>query len=248
MDSRLQSKIRAILFLPRGVPFCRCTAKEMEIVERLELLGNYSHSGHNHICEICRCRNIAGDHTERRWGDWYGIGANTGHYGVGWCRKHESKRSKESLHRMCLNHMRGLQISGKAESVAKELERLKKGDNAIAERTREVRTGIKLVMETLAEFQQKCIDGDITETANGTCVAASDETRMKLACSIAKTVASLAKDFAVISPENTITVEEVRTRLKLTMVTTQRFLHDAKDMQAWLRELSGIWGSVKGIE
>jgi hypothetical protein len=81
--------IRRFLYLPMRGPMRLCKAKNKNFVLRREKVGDYSHSSNNHICKDCRCQRIAGQGTK---GDFYGIGENTGHWGVGWCQAHEMNR------------------------------------------------------------------------------------------------------------------------------------------------------------
>jgi len=81
-----QKYIRYLLRLPFKGPMPRCKAKRRRFVAACEERGDYSHSKKGHLCEACRCRKTAGHGTK---GDFYGIGANTGHWGCGLCDAHE---------------------------------------------------------------------------------------------------------------------------------------------------------------
>lgn len=68
--------------------FNRCRYKSLERMKEFEAKNDFSHSDRGHVCEKCRCRNVAGKNTK---GDFYGLGWETGMLGVGPCA--ESWRS-----------------------------------------------------------------------------------------------------------------------------------------------------------
>lgn len=75
-DVAEQLRIRASLNMKKADLFPRCRGKANYRVKKFVKAGDESHSEKNHICEECRCRYVAGSHTD--------------HYGVGYCYNHES--------------------------------------------------------------------------------------------------------------------------------------------------------------
>ena len=75
--------IRQILNIPSLRPFMRCRGKNRKFIQRCEARGDSSHSGKKHWCDECQCRRKAGRGTK---GNFYGLGPETGHLGVGYCR------------------------------------------------------------------------------------------------------------------------------------------------------------------
>jgi len=71
-------KIKASLCLDADHPLPRCPGKNLKLVRKLERGGDFTHSGNRrkHICDVCRCKRIAGKGTK--------------HYGVGYCFWHDT--------------------------------------------------------------------------------------------------------------------------------------------------------------
>ncbi|NCC59982.1 MAG: hypothetical protein EOM12_03390 [Verrucomicrobiae bacterium] len=87
---------RKSLLMPYDHPFDRCPGKDFKFVKECEAQGDFSHSGspRNHICEVCRCKNIAGSKTD--------------HHGTGLCRTCEKMTSKTVCRLMNEKHERTL--------------------------------------------------------------------------------------------------------------------------------------------
>ncbi len=77
------------LRMVNGWTIPKCPARDFEKMQGFELENDVSHSDSHHWCELCQCRNYAGEGTK---GEFWGTGeewAKVGHFGVGFCSKHE---------------------------------------------------------------------------------------------------------------------------------------------------------------
>jgi len=155
--------IKRLLGIPQQVPFPRCRSKDKVIVREFEAKGDFSHSGpeYKHICHLCRCKNTAGMGTK---GDFYGLGEHTGHYGVGFCRRHERCRRKGHAHEYALNHMKAIQQYGLGAEVNKEYMESVKHDALVARDRSRIREGLNLIVDKMKEFESKCVRSRQKET------------------------------------------------------------------------------------
>jgi len=135
-------RIKRILFLENKDKFPRCPHKSEKQVEAFEEKGDYSHSGKDHICNLCRCRNTAGSGTK---GDFYGLGIETGHYGVGYCKYHSFRMGKSNVIRMCDLQVRCMQLYGES-CMTDEQHLVKQEEQHLAEQRQNVREDINLVV------------------------------------------------------------------------------------------------------
>ena len=113
-----------------------------------EAHGDYSHSGPGHVCDQCRCRNVAGK--------------GTNHYGVGFCHVHEKGRRKTQARAFARNQAlairQGWPMPYQYESENEYLAR-------IAEQSQEARqildtqAEINLLRATLQEFEKQLYAG-----------------------------------------------------------------------------------------
>jgi len=142
--------VRRILFWPPDSPLPRCHAKVRSFVKKREAQGDYSHSARNHICDVCRCTKTAGSKTK---GNFYGLGPETGHLGVGYCLRCENSRQHRS-YSFAKNQLRDLQIYGKASMDSERYLAVTKEEAEIAEVSLRAKEDIALMAETLHEFKR----------------------------------------------------------------------------------------------
>lgn len=135
----------------------RCPARSSTFVKRAEAAGDYSHSGKRHICDQCRCKNTAGLLTK---GDFYGLGDHTGHYGCGWCAKHEMGRRRRWAEEFAMQHMRLLQGVGMAQSSQEDYALQVREEARIATARREVRSQIDLIRQCAQKFHDALKEED----------------------------------------------------------------------------------------
>jgi hypothetical protein len=77
-DIAERARIRQSLNMRDNQKFWRCKGKSRVRVEAFEKAGDMSHSAQGHVCEECRCRKVAGMHTD--------------HYGIGYCWWHDNAK------------------------------------------------------------------------------------------------------------------------------------------------------------
>jgi len=257
-------KIKRILCMPRVSSFIRCPARSRKKALKLEKEGDGSHLAVGHCCELCRCPRVAGFGTK---GDFYGIGEDTGHYGVGFCHMHERAGRSGVALKYAENQMANLQQAGRAMTSRRTLKQCTDVAAPIAEKKFKLQQGFELVTGALKEFQDLCeakradlteVDEKgnavedntfmgLTETANGMIVPASDKTRFELALKISKSIGDLLKVHNVLEPEDMVHTHVVISALKLTMSAAARFMPNETDLNAFLEELGSIWSKMKEL-
>lgn len=142
-------RIRMILGLPQWSRMPRCPAKSKTFVRKCEEAGDFSHSHKRHICDQCRCKHAAGLWTK---GDFYGIGERTGHYGCGWCAKHEMGPRKRWAEEFAVQHMRLLQGVGMGQTAQEDYDLQVREEARVATARREVRDQIDLIRTCAEKF------------------------------------------------------------------------------------------------
>lgn len=157
MSQAQQLGIRKILGLPSWARLPRCSAKSKTFVQKCEEASDFSHSKKDHICDECRCKNTAGLGTK---GDFYGLGIETGHYGCGWCERHEKGYRKGCAKDYAVEHMRLLQGVGSSASTTGEFELACQEEARIAVARREVKAMLEEVKASMEDFKKQCIPED----------------------------------------------------------------------------------------
>lgn len=218
-----QSAIRAILNMRLNQPFMRCRGQNWAFVRAREAAGDFSHSargGSTRLakepacgrCEECACLHVAGSGTK---GNFYGLGPDTGHYGVYLCvncQRHLRVQASVAL-RTARRQVALLQAYGMA-SMDKDYElKLVREEAALAESTVKARTEMQLVIDELARFRAMLDATDKeqkpTEMTKAGPVPMSDETRIRLNLDIAKVLSKLRLDDLKLDAEKYIPVEYV---------------------------------------
>jgi hypothetical protein len=140
--------------MPAHAPFFMCHAKSTRLVKKFEEKGDFSHSGKDgdHICELCRCRHVAGWGTV---GNFWGIGEQVGHFGVGFCVRHEVHRRRSASLQYAVDQAKAIQRFGfayKGESIA--LKRIQE-DAEEANQRIDLRAEFDLLRSQVQEFFSK---------------------------------------------------------------------------------------------
>ncbi len=166
--------IRRFLNMPSNCSFDRCPGKDRKFVKRCEARGDFSHSGSlpikgkgGHICEICRCKHVAGSLT---YGDFYNFGyEEVGHYGVGWCRTCESPGRWRYSMLLAEGHAQAIKKRGLGLPVTelKKYEIERRATNAmmaqevrdVAEKTQELFSGYYEKLKAEADSQTEIAQG-----------------------------------------------------------------------------------------
>ena len=237
-------KIRRVLCMPKEAEFVRCPARCNETVKRLVKAGDHSHKARAHVCHECRCTRVAGQDTH---GDFYGIGKDTGHYGVGFCSYHEKGRRAKAALQFARNHVREIQNYNRTEQSGDDYSKIIRYDAEQAERDRGIRESMALVESTLNEYRLACTEGgtSLTEKIGKGIGPITDKTRMELALKIATTLSRLELDRFTLSSSDYIHIDELRIRLPQMLALANRFLHDEKDREQFLLEFKVIWSTAR---
>jgi hypothetical protein len=131
-----------------------------------------------------------------------------------------------------------------------------KNEAEMSEHRMKVRKGMDLVVETLEDFKSRvAVTGknELTEYITGpkgegsTLGPMSDKTRMDLACTLGKTLASITKDNYAISSEEFVSQDEIAlVAYRVVEMTFGRFIADVEQQKKWLNEFSSILNSIRG--
>lgn len=175
-----------------------------------------SHSGKKHRCDLCRCRLKAGSGTK---GDFYGLGPETGHLGVGFCWKCSralTLRPGVEL-KMCRQQVKNLQIYGTVNMDTDYSLKVAQEEAALAVRSTEARTEVTMVHDELKRFQKMLEETNPekkpTEMFRGELVPMSDKTRISLILDIAKVISKLGVDGLKLDQDNYIHADELTRRM-----------------------------------
>lgn len=217
MPIYLIAKIRAILGLTARTPFPRCPYNKG------------------------RCKNVAGIGTR---GDFYGLGERTGHFGVGYCWKHEFKVGPERSLEKARQHMEALRAFGAHNTDPKQFERLTKLQAQNVEQYNEMKKGLELVINTMRDFEKlvKSDRSELTEYISGgkgqpaELAPASEVTRIELALKIAKTLTSVKLDDFKMAADNYIHVDELTLRLPREITLAKRMFAKLIELKANFKE------------
>ena len=144
-------EIKRIMFWPRDKRFPRCPAKNKSFVRAREAEQDFSHSDRDHICDECRCKKRAGQGTK---GDFYGLGIETGHVGLGWCADHDITRSDTKILELCDDQLRKIQQVGDLQMDSLAHRKNVEEDAKLAAMSLRARQDLELVVDTLTEFKR----------------------------------------------------------------------------------------------
>ena len=215
-DGTQKGSIRQILNMRKEAKFNRCRFRSKARMKLFERSGDYSHSAPGHVCEQCRCKSSAGMGTR---GDFYGLGVETGHLGVGPCancqRSHHIRPGL--IIRNADTEVRLLQQYGVAEMTGEYAEELATREAGLAIRDEKVRADMELVVDELEKFK-KMTDKENpdfaapTEYVMGQLADASDMTILNAKLDIAKTLSKIRGDAFKLSEDQYIHVNELLKR------------------------------------
>jgi len=220
-------EIKKILCMPMTQPFFRCP---LRCKERGKEMGP-PHNKQGHVCWECRCRNAAGLGST---GDFYGLGDHTGHLGLGYCWKHAKKmwgdKWREKNWEFASKQMRLIQSMGDDVIRGKGYEEYLVEEAKQAKSNNEARQGLEMVVKTLKEFENAVKDGrGLQKYVNGALVNADSVTRMQLGLKIADTLSSLVKDQIIITSDQYIHIDELKTRLPQQLALGKRLFMKLKE-------------------
>ena len=204
--------IRSILNYVTEQPFMRCRGKRWSFVKACEEKGDMSHSGKKHRCDLCRCRLKAGSGTK---GDFYGLGPETGHLGVGFCWKCSralTLRPGVEL-KMCRQQVKNLQIYGTVNMDTDYSLKVAQEEAALAVRSTEARAEVTLLANEIAHVRKELESGDAFEYVKGEKMDLSTKTRAMLIADLAKISSKLGLDGLKLDQDNYIHADELTRRM-----------------------------------
>jgi len=207
------SAIKQSLNMRADQAFNRCRGKNRAFVKRCEDKGDFSHSKKKHSCEECRCRQKAGSGTK---GNFYGLGIETGHLGVGLCHRCQLQIPRVLPGVILTNVRIEVEAMRRYGSVSEDTEyaaKVARQERALAETTTKARDEMVIVVKELSRFQKMLEQVDPNEkptemTRNGP-APMCDKTRIQLILDIAKTISRLNLDEAKLDPSKFIPADKV---------------------------------------
>lgn len=144
--------LRRILNIPVGGPFPRCPGKDRAKVKQFEDDGDFTHSGERHVCDQCRCDNVAGFGT---YGEYLVQGRpELGHYGVGFCSTCAKGRAPQVVKREREMGMEAMQRYGTMLDTPERVEKAMQVEAQQAEENQEVRDALTRVRETIRTMDE----------------------------------------------------------------------------------------------
>lgn len=258
LSHAVKNKIRRILMLGETRKFPRCPAKSGLFLNKQAAKGDFSHHVHDHICEQCRCGNTAGRGTS---GDFYGIGMDTGHFGVGYCAYHEKRLSKERAERIAREHVQFMQSYGDAAITADQFDKLSRTEASEVAKYNEMQRGIDLVLRTLREYEDRAKTGVFNEYVQGQLLPASDKSKIETAINLAKAIASIKKDEFRMDANSYIHVDQLKERMPKMIDLVKNLFAKERELvighkeggrdpieqvtEEWLKGLKEIWSDAK---
>jgi hypothetical protein len=135
--------------------FPRCSAKNKAFVKKCEAKGDFSHSNRLHRCDECRCPRTAGHATASKWGDYFGIGEKTGHFGVGYCYSHEKGRYGKVYEQFLKNQISVVRSYGKMALERAGYQEIAKIEAKEARQSDEIRQSLVRLEEYITDFIDK---------------------------------------------------------------------------------------------
>ena len=191
--------IRQRLNMRHDAPFRRCRGQSQKKVMDLAAKGDHRHmwksrDGHPPecgFCEQCRCERLAGSGTK---GDFYGLGPQTGHLGVGYCTQCEQHHNIDPSFIITTadTEMKHIQELGDADVDSELAIRHREVVMAETRATQKLRDEVVLLNQRLVDMRNKN-PVEITEYVQGQLVQASYLTRAKLDIELAKAISSTAQ-------------------------------------------------------
>jgi len=248
-------EVRRILYWPRDKAFARCPGKNKKFLAEREAEGDYSHSDKQHLCDDCRCKKRAGQGTR---GDFYGLGIETGHIGVGYCYYHEQRMPTAQVLKVADAQMRRIQKVGHLEMDKLTYTNTVKEDARLAQLSLRAKQDLELVVDTLNDFKEALNTTGMNELAGGKLVDMSDATRIKLQLDIAKTLSKIKLDHFKLDSNSYLHYDELKIRIPQMMNLASNLFEELREMvmtneenavervgEKWTKGLSEIWTEVK---
>lgn len=197
-------KIKSSLCLDSDHPFPRCPGKKWRKIKKLEKVGDFSHSGQRraHICDVCRCRRVAG--------------AGTRHYGVGYCFYHDVDRGRRLSKTMAIALQQGYPLGPvKYESESEYIEKIRRmseqsqGRLDMGEELVLLRTHLQEVEKLWKESGE---DKLLMNTKSGP-QKMTDDIKITLLVKLTEAISKLSRDTYAITESDYCHIDEIKTWL-----------------------------------
>lgn len=231
--------IRVFLNMPKGMHFYRCHSKNHHKLKEFERKGDMSHSAPTHLCNICCCNHVAGTGTH---GDLYGLGFDTGHYGTGFCWKHEIRRNRNKAEAYWRKQMAEIQTCNLSVIHVPETKREIEREALEAEANLEIKQAIEQVQNCLAIFKGT---KTLTEYVKGELEQASGVTIAKLQIEAANALGRLAETKFKLDSSMYVNVDEIKIRMPAMISLAYRFIQNEDDRKLFLMEMRRLWTNMK---
>jgi len=216
----IERKIKNFLHLGHQNPFPRCQCKSLRKKRAFEAKGDFSHSNQHHLCKQCQCSNVAGKHTEKRWGDYYGLGFPTGHLGVGFCGEHEKGRRATIYKPFLERQIQTIRSYGKMKLERMEYSEVAHADAKEAKQSQEIRKSLERLEEYIEGFLDRLKDKskDMPMLVGsydkfGQPMEMTDTAKAGIICELMKTVSKLALDRFTVEKSDMIHIDEIKLRI-----------------------------------
>lgn len=209
--------IRGMLNMRKNQPFNRCRGKSHIKLNKLKKAGDLSHVDKSHFpCELCRCDNVGGSRTK---GDFYGLGVETGMYGVGYCATciewgHIMPNTALQVARRDVEMMR---TYGSANNDTEYALKVQEEEAALAKQRIKAREEFDLVRSELAKLAKELEEGERPEVyVNGGKEAGmilqpvDDVTLFKMRMQAAEVLSKLRIDDLKLSADQYIHVDYIK--------------------------------------
>jgi hypothetical protein len=201
-DAAELCKIRNSLNMESNEPFMRCRGKLQSKVKKFERKGDFSHSGspRKHTCDACRCKHVSG------WG--------TPHYGVGYCWYHDRDSGRKMAKSQAIAIRQGYPLDPiKYHSDSRYIEdvRQQAEDSGQVLGMRDELVLLRTHLQEFEKFYRTAGPGHLTmKTARGE-APMTDDIKLGMLVKLASAISRLSRDQFVITEQDFISVDEVKT-------------------------------------
>lgn len=200
-----QKRIRHSLGMNPHERFNRCRGKSRTAVRAFEAKGDTSHSERGHLCDLCRCKRIAGAHTE--------------HYGIGYCFDHENVTgsSRRNSKLMMEAQLAAIRMGYpdkvyKYETTNQYVDRIREqaeqsgGMTDLREELNVLRGHMQELMSAFSAGKDGLTEG---HDKDGVPLRMTDKTYIQLVAKLAMTVGTMSKTNLVITENDYVHVDQV---------------------------------------
>ena len=224
--------IRKRLNMRDGQPFKKCKGQVKSRILKFEEQGDFSHSGHlqgtwgyqpakkgEHkkpppcgFCTECTCGHIAGEGTK---GDFYGLGPETGHYGVGycvWCQKGANMVPSTAV-RIARAEVESMNRYGDVKDTTQALVEYEDEQKALAVARKREREEVMLLADEIEKVRKELESDEAFEYIKGERVPMSTKSRVRMLTDLARSRSRLRLDDIQLDDNSYVHVDEIASRM-----------------------------------